>query len=267
MTCECGKKFDDCEFWQAVLTEAYGSERELVRTEVRARSQGLWRHSVLPALSRSRSPLSPNVALDEIGALVEPVYRAAEKVSGSTHIVDATKASLWGLALSGVPAIDLRVVHLVRDPVAYLDSDGRSRPVPYPPGAMRPPRPAGRSLITWLLLHLEADVLAHRDLSSITVLYEDLVRAPGRDGRAGGPCDRSRCRCRWDLRRRCAGGRSPRPCDRRQPASAAPGADPDRASGAPRPGTGDAPLRPTDPVAGRAGSLPGLCGISPSFPI
>ena len=190
------------------------------------------------------------------------MYRAVEKVSGSTHIVDATKAGLWGLALSRVPGIDLRVVHLVRDPVAYLDSDGQSRPVPYPPGAMRPPRPAGRSLITWLLLHLEADVLAQRDLSSITVLYEDLVRAPGQTAARVARAIGLDADVDADLRRRRAGGRPPRPCDRRQPASATPGANSDRASGAPRPAPGDTPVRPTDPVAGRGGSLPAVCGVA-----
>jgi hypothetical protein len=50
--------------------------------------------------------------------------------------------------------------------------------VPFPPGATRPPRPPSRSLLTWLLLHFEADVLSRRDTDSTTVLYEDLVRDP-----------------------------------------------------------------------------------------
>jgi hypothetical protein len=177
MTCECGVTFRRCEFWQAVMEEAYGGARETVRAEVRARSQGLWRHSVLPALVRSRSPF-PRAALGDLGEMVAPVYAAAKRITGASHVVDASKAGLWGMAVSLVPSIDLHVVHLVRDPTAYLASDGRPRDVPYPPGATRPPRAPSRSLLTWLLLHFEADVLAMRSWDSTLVLYDDLVRAP-----------------------------------------------------------------------------------------
>jgi hypothetical protein len=179
MTCECGRQFRDCQFWQTVLEDAYGGAARAVRSDVWSRSQGLWRHSVVPALVQSRSPF-PRRALREIGDLVAPIYEAVGRQTGASHLVDATKAGLWGLALSLVPSVDLHVVHLVRDPVAYLASDGRTRSVPYPPGATRPPRPPSRSLLTWLLLHLEADVLAQRNWDSTLVLYDELVREPVR---------------------------------------------------------------------------------------
>jgi hypothetical protein len=66
----------------------------------------------------------------------------------------------------------------VRDPDAFLASDGRAHPVPYPPGATSPGRAPWRSLVTWLLLHAEADRLDRHDPARAVVLYEDLVDAP-----------------------------------------------------------------------------------------
>ena len=177
MLCECGAEFGRCEFWQAVLHEAYGREQYAVRELVRVQARGLWRHSILPTLANSDA-VRPSQALAELGDLVAPVYETAARLTGATTVVDASKSGLWGLALAGAARVDLRVIHLVRDPESYLASDGRSRAIPFPPGATRPPRPPTRSLLTWLLLHFEADLLSRHDTNSTTVLYEDLVRDP-----------------------------------------------------------------------------------------
>jgi hypothetical protein len=182
MLCECGAEFGRCEFWQAVLQEAYGRDQRAVREEVRVQARGLWRHSILPTLAHSET-VRPSQALAALGDLVTPVYDAVARLTGAATVVDASKSGLWGLALAGAPGLDVRVIHLVRDPESYLVSDGRTREVPFPPGATRPPRPPSRSLLTWLLLHFEADLLTRHDTNSTTVLYEDLVHDPA--GTAG----------------------------------------------------------------------------------
>jgi hypothetical protein len=182
MQCECGAEFGRCEFWQTVLRESYGRDQYAVREQVRVQARGLWRHSILPTLAHSDA-VRPSQALAELGDLVAPIYESVARLTGATTVVDASKSGLWGLALAGATRVDLRVIHLVRDPESYLASDGRTRAIPFPPGATRPPRPPTRSLLTWLLLHLEADLLSRQDACSTTVLYEDLVRDPG--GTAG----------------------------------------------------------------------------------
>lgn len=176
MTCECGREFRTCDFWQSVLVEAYGADCDALRADVYARARALWGHWVVPALTRSRAKVRVGAALAELGAELEPLYRAVQRVSGATTIVDASKSGLWGLTIARGAAIDLRVVHLVRDPMGYLASDGRRRAIPYPPGASRPPRPPWRSLLTWLLLQREADALRRAAPRGAVVLYEDLVR-------------------------------------------------------------------------------------------
>jgi hypothetical protein len=178
MVCECGAEFGRCEFWTSVLDEAYGREQQGVREQVRVQARGLWRHSIVPTLAHSDTKVRPSQALAQLGELVTPIYDTVARLAGATTVVDASKSGLWGLALAGAPGLDLRVIHLVRDPESFLASDGRARAVPFPPGATRPARPPSRSLLTWLLLHFEADLLSRHDTNSTTVLYEDLVHDP-----------------------------------------------------------------------------------------
>jgi hypothetical protein len=178
MVCECGQEFRSCAFWRTVLDDAYGSRWEVIRSQVAARGAGLLRHSIGPTLAHSSSRLRPAAALVELGEMVQPVYRSVQHVSNASTILDASKCALWGLAISMADAIDLRVVHLVRHQMGFVSSDGRRRAVPYPPGATRPPRPPVRSLITWMLLNIEAEYLSRRVPASVCVLYEDLVLDP-----------------------------------------------------------------------------------------
>lgn len=178
MVCECGEEFGSCSFWAAVLEEAYGSHHDAVRSQIHERGAGLVRHSILPTLTTSADLCTPSTALAELGSMIEPVYRSVAKITGATMIVDASKSGLWGLAVSLADTLDLRAVHLVRDPMGFASADGSIREVPFPPGAIRPPRPASRSLITWLLLHLEAEILVRHARQGVLVLYEQLLRAP-----------------------------------------------------------------------------------------
>lgn len=183
MVCECGDRFGACTFWQSVLREAYGPEPEAVREEIAARSHGFLRHSIAPTLARASTMVKPSAAFAELGSMVEPVYRAVVDATGASTVVDASKSGLWGLAISRATGVELRLVHLVRDPVGFAASDGRSRRVSNPAGATRSGRRPARSLLTWMLLNLEAELLKSRVAGNLLVLYEDFARAPSATAR------------------------------------------------------------------------------------
>ena len=116
--CGCGRPFRGCPFWREVLTEASfdrdradvdrlrASERELLRLRASVKSL-LWsRH---PQRMRQRH----GYYLDTVDRL----YRAIAKVANADVIVDSSKNPLYGGLLSTLSAIDLRVLHLIRDPV------------------------------------------------------------------------------------------------------------------------------------------------------
>jgi len=125
--CACGSRFRDCPFWSAVAEEAFPSgEPNPERTD------GLqWevsRSRYFPRLLADPSPQSSfGARLAEYRATLGPLYRAIAEVSGCDVLVDSSKLPGEALVLAGIPGIDVRVVHLVRDARAVAHSWRRDR--------------------------------------------------------------------------------------------------------------------------------------------
>jgi hypothetical protein len=177
MICECGSEFGSCPFWTSVLVEAYGAEVDAVRARVESLGQRFDEHSVVPAL-RGTSRLRPSSAFRDLARLVEPIYRAIVSVSGAEVVVDASKFPLWGFTAASATDLDLRVLHLARDPRVYAISEARAHPLPFPPDQWAPGRSAVRSTITWSLLHVQAERLAQRAPRHMLLLYRDFINDP-----------------------------------------------------------------------------------------
>jgi hypothetical protein len=176
--CECGEQFGNCPFWQGVLDDAFGSEKEAIRARLEEIGEGFIRHSVMPTLRASHPKYKFFSTFREAGELLEPVYRAAADRSGASVLVEATKAGLWGMCAAASDAIEMAVVRLVRDPRGFTFSNARARAFHYPPGSMTTPHGAARSYINWLLANLEGDWLRRHAFADTYVLYEDLTRDP-----------------------------------------------------------------------------------------
>jgi hypothetical protein len=168
--CGCGEPVRECEVWSRVLERAFPNgidPHRLVRLaggSARTRHLPLHLARVEPGSERYR---------EDLGAL----YRALQAETGCRVIVDSSKSPAYGRVLAGIPGLDVRVVHLVRDPraVAYSwvrkklqrDEPGRAR-------SMRSHGPAASSLY-WNLLN-ESTRLLWRD--HLLVRYEDFVERP-----------------------------------------------------------------------------------------
>ncbi|MFV2107323.1 MULTISPECIES: sulfotransferase family protein [unclassified Micromonospora] len=124
--CGCGAPFNACPVWQAVTAElaaaagpafaagsaAAGIARRL-RTRLRMRD--------LPAMLRRAGAGRRAVPHHADDAAIAAVYPAvARQVSrsgdGPVVVVDSSKLPPYGALLRDLPGIDLRVLHLVRDP-------------------------------------------------------------------------------------------------------------------------------------------------------
>jgi hypothetical protein len=128
--CGCGRPVPDCDVWAAVAAEAGipsdGAARARLLAQERAtvRLRQAWR---LPADRRRGYPwlrAHGGAWLDHLLA----VQRATARVTGGV-VVDSSKLPSYGAALEATGGIDLRVIHLVRDPrgVAYSWSSSRAR--------------------------------------------------------------------------------------------------------------------------------------------
>lgn len=113
--CGCGRPFRDCPFWQEVGREAFGGWDEVDVGRVRQLWQRFDRPWGLPLLMAPASWSEGRPGLRTYRGYLERLYLAIGRVSGGEVLVDSSKIPTHALLLHGVPAIDLRMVHLIRD--------------------------------------------------------------------------------------------------------------------------------------------------------
>lgn len=178
--CACGQRARDCEVWGSVietlsdhLSAADLAEMVRLRSEI----------SLLERVSRSVSPwdLRQRSAFPRRFAdATEQLYRAIRDTTGSNLIVDSSKFTYYALALLAIPSVDLRLLHLVRDPRAVAHSWSREVAIPDPEHDLHMPRygPVG-STMRWLARNLSAAHLGSRlPARYLQLRYEDFIRDP-----------------------------------------------------------------------------------------
>ena len=128
--CGCGKPSRECEFWGPVFDGEFGGlSEELAREMMRLQHSGArTRHIPLMLTEGGRRRIRARLGtfLDNTRRL----YSTIQSISGSRVIVDTSKEPAYGYALGMVPGVDLRVLHLVRDPRAAAYSWAKQKRQP-----------------------------------------------------------------------------------------------------------------------------------------
>lgn len=171
--CGCGKPFQSCAHWDAVLARAFGPEGVDVE-RVRALQHAVDRWWRVPQLARSGA--SPQ--LREYAGALSCLYRAAAAETGAQILVDSSKDVSHGYVLRHLdPDLELRVVHLLRDPRAVAYSWQRHK---HNPGSGRPMDrwPPWRTAIEWDVINAGVAGLRRLGEPYLPVSYEDLTAAP-----------------------------------------------------------------------------------------
>ncbi|ETK31030.1 sulfotransferase [Microbispora sp. ATCC PTA-5024] len=170
--CGCGRPFSACPFWSRVGTRAFGQWR-LDQAgwvpRLRARVDRVRR---VPALALGL--VSREAELSEYVLAYSRVYAAAAEVAGARVVVDSSRRVSLAYCLAAI--MDLRVVHVVRDPRA-LAAAHRAREVRSPGPARWTP---ARTAVHWLAQNLAFAVLRRKGVQVVRVRYEDLLADPGR---------------------------------------------------------------------------------------
>lgn len=174
--CGCGRPFDECPVWTEVVEKAFPNgvdAREMVRLQhLGART----RHIPQMLTKQGTQTISGRLGkwLDNTGCL----YNAVQTVTGSRVIVDSSKEPAYGYALSLVPNVDFRVLHLVRDPRAAAYSWLKKKPQPDSETLefMHCFSPT-KSAALWDTWNASAEAL-WRDGKYLRVRYEDFVSDP-----------------------------------------------------------------------------------------
>lgn len=180
--CGCGVRFDSCPVWTEVLARAYGPSG----TDPQAMAlclDRLTRVRQIPSLLRCKGdPSSLGPGTPDCLAKLDELYRALGESTGARVIVDSSKLASYGFLLGMLRSVDLRVVHLIRDPrgTAFswrrkvIRSDGASeRPM------LRMSLPKSSAL--WSIWNLTAEAMWRRsDAPYLRLRYEDLMADPAK---------------------------------------------------------------------------------------
>ncbi|HLK94177.1 MAG TPA: glycosyltransferase [Nocardioidaceae bacterium] len=195
--CGCGEPFDQCPFWSRVGEAAFGGWSPERMREIATLQRRVGRQRHVPRLLTTRpgggSERVPGTHADQrsfshdlarLGEAYARLYAAVAEVAGARVVVDASKWPGHGLALARSGLVDLRVIHLVRDPrgVAYSWSKtdvARPQAAGMSGATSRmAAHGAGATTLRWTAFQLECDLLRAVVQHSTRVRYEDLVTSP-----------------------------------------------------------------------------------------
>lgn len=190
--CGCGATFGQCPTWQRILDAAFGNAPDAGTGDARHHLLDMAAAAVeadrratrvrqIPLLVAWRK--HPERLARRLGGhttRLSRLYGAIPTTTGCEVVVDSSKLAGHALVLSASPAIELFVVHLVRDPRGVAHSWQKRRDNPDRPAAAAMAR-AGplESAVLWNLWNATTELVWGRDPEHyLRVRYEDFVAEP-----------------------------------------------------------------------------------------
>ena len=178
--CACGHRAAECFFWSDVRSRWASGEAGAV--EALDSLVGRLEPSRLWPLRMTKDRLWPSARFREYAARTRALFEAVRDVSGKPVIVDSSKRRSRALALSMMPGIDLRVIHLVRDLRGVAFSCAKSKLKNEKGGVVeaRKPRPVWRTSLSWAKAQMQSAWVRRRigPCRSTLIRYEDLIGDP-----------------------------------------------------------------------------------------
>ncbi|WP_061300546.1 sulfotransferase family protein [Herbidospora cretacea] len=171
-TCGCGADVTACDLWSKVITSTGGDrlgEARLMTLQQRALLRTRHTRDRI-AESTGRTATAPGVA-QAVGRTAA-IYRTLAAHGGERLIVDGSKFPAEAAALLGRADLDVKVLHMVRDPRATAFSYAKAKDYIDP---MSPARSSG----FWTGFNLASELSGHAAPDRyLRVRHEDLCRDP-----------------------------------------------------------------------------------------
>ncbi len=128
--CGCGRPFYECPVWTEVVQKAFGGPEGVDARRMIGLQSSAARTRHIPMMLTSKGSETLANRLDGWLENTGRLYDALQSVTKSRVIVDSSKEPAYGYALGMIPNVDLRVLHLVRDPRAAAYSWLKKKPQP-----------------------------------------------------------------------------------------------------------------------------------------
>lgn len=177
--CACGSRFRDCPFWTGVGEQAFGGWDRVDLTRVLELKDAVDRQRRMPQTVRRHPPAGIRDQVLEYADHYRRIYDAARRISGAEVVVDSSKEVPTALTLSHHPAVDLRVLHVIRDSrgAAYSWSKTVARPETET-GEPMPRFSPAKSTLYWLSGNVSVSGTRYLGSRLARLRYEDLVTDP-----------------------------------------------------------------------------------------
>lgn len=176
--CGCGVAFSQCPFWGEVGERAFGGWHTLDAPGIAALAARVDRTRYIPYLVAGRGPRWHRAEVAQLASLLERLYPAIAEVSGRSLVVDSSKDPSYGYLLERTGAVDLRVVHTIRDAPAVAYSWAKRVERPDAEGSFMSRWTPRRTSMVWSGLNLVVRGLHRRGVPVSMGRYEDFVRDP-----------------------------------------------------------------------------------------
>jgi hypothetical protein len=177
--CGCGARFSACTFWRRVGERAFGGWGNVDVARIHALRDAVERTRHIPRLAATLAAAGASADVREYAGYYARVYAAAADVAGAEVVVDSSKHSALAHVLRFADDVDLRVVHVVRDPrgVAYSWTKTVARPETDGAEDMTRYSPA-RSALLWNAHNAAFGLLARRGVGVRRIQYEEFLSDP-----------------------------------------------------------------------------------------
>ncbi len=177
--CGCGEPLPACPVWGPAL-EKVAAQHSLDARSLVEEDSRVMRTRQLPWMLASG--ITGDRLMRRVDALPEAltaVYRSLQEVTGARLVVDTSKPPSFGYVLGHLDGIDLRILHVVRDPRAVAYSWTRTKHLSDGGARTQMLRLSPlQSALQWDLWNGAASWLWRRSNRYLRLRYEDLVTEP-----------------------------------------------------------------------------------------
>ena len=179
--CGCGKPLKQCDFWNAVIEEAFGARQNVNEIEELLPSVARTRRIPMLAFTFLRTPEYAE-KLRTYSQALSKLYSATQKIAEARVIIDSSKDPSYGFILNQLPSLDVHVLHLVRDSraVAYSLQRKKPRPEIYWKAEYLPRLDPLRGAVLWDIYNALGQMLKYANPNYSCLQYEQVVEKPRR---------------------------------------------------------------------------------------
>lgn len=178
--CGCGEPFANCPHWSKVGEMAFGGWANVDVDRVVDLRWKIDRSRRLPSiLAKHRTtPATLDAEQEEYLNYLRPVLLASAEISGADVLLDSSKHLSTAALLALDPSLDVRVLHVTRDPRGVAYSWTKQVDRPEADGSLMPVYKPSRTATRWVTDNLGFDGLSRLGVPTLRLRYEDMLTHP-----------------------------------------------------------------------------------------